>query len=57
MVNAPHGPGISDTRIVFYDGYCVLCSRSVDFIISRDPTGRSGSRHCNQTPQQDSYLR
>ena len=23
-------------RIVFYDGYCVLCSRSVDFILSRD---------------------
>ena len=40
MVNAPHGPRISDTRIVFYDGYCVLCSRSVDFVISRDPTSR-----------------
>jgi len=40
MVNAPYGPIISDTRVVFYDGYCVLCSRSVDFIISRDPTGR-----------------
>ena len=40
MVDAPHGPRISDTRIVFYDGYCVLCSRSVDFVISRDPTGR-----------------
>jgi predicted DCC family thiol-disulfide oxidoreductase YuxK len=26
----------SDDRIVFYDGYCVLCSKSVDFILSRD---------------------
>ena len=40
MVNALHDSGIADTRIVFYDGYCVLCSRSVDFIISRDPTRR-----------------
>ena len=31
---------IPDTRIVFYDGYCVLCHRLVDFIISRDPMGR-----------------
>jgi predicted DCC family thiol-disulfide oxidoreductase YuxK len=23
-------------NIVFYDGYCVLCSRSIDFILSRD---------------------
>ena len=23
-------------HIVFYDGYCVLCSRSIDFILSRD---------------------
>ena len=22
--------------IVFYDGYCVLCSKSIDFILSRD---------------------
>jgi len=26
----------SDNHIVFYDGYCVLCSKSVDFILSRD---------------------
>ena len=24
-------------QIVFYDGYCVLCSKSVDFILARDP--------------------
>ena len=29
-------PGNNDNHIVFYDGYCVLCSRSVDFILSRD---------------------
>ena len=23
-------------HIVFYDGYCVLCSKSIDFILSRD---------------------
>ena len=23
-------------HIVFYDGYCVLCSRSIDFILSKD---------------------
>ena len=26
----------SDNHIVFYDGYCVLCSKSVDFILYRD---------------------
>ena len=26
----------SENHIVFYDGYCVLCSKSVDFILSRD---------------------
>ena len=26
----------TNNHIVFYDGYCVLCSRSVDFILSRD---------------------
>ena len=26
----------SEHHIVFYDGYCVLCSKSVDFILSRD---------------------
>ena len=26
----------TDNHIVFYDGYCVLCSKSVDFILSRD---------------------
>ena len=40
MLNGLHDSVISDARIVFYDGYCVLCSRSVDFIISRDPTRR-----------------
>ena len=24
------------SKIVFYDGYCVLCSKSIDFILSRD---------------------
>ena len=23
-------------HIVFYDGYCVLCSKSIDFILARD---------------------
>jgi predicted DCC family thiol-disulfide oxidoreductase YuxK len=23
-------------HVVFYDGYCVLCSKSIDFILSRD---------------------
>lgn len=26
-------------RIVFFDGYCVLCQTSVQFIIHRDPRG------------------
>ena len=26
----------TDNHIVFYDGYCVLCSKSVDFILYRD---------------------
>ena len=29
-------PGNNANHIVFYDGYCVLCSGSVDFILSRD---------------------
>ena len=31
-----HDPEIGMKRIVFYDGHCVLCSKSVDFILSRD---------------------
>jgi predicted DCC family thiol-disulfide oxidoreductase YuxK len=26
-------------RIVFFDGYCLLCQASVQFIIQRDPSG------------------
>ena len=26
----------SGSKIIFYDGYCVLCSKSIDFILSRD---------------------
>ena len=26
----------TDNHIVFYDGYCVLCSKSIDFILTRD---------------------
>ena len=26
----------SGSKIVFYDGYCVLCSKSIDFILSKD---------------------
>ncbi len=29
-------PRTKTDQIVFYDGYCVLCSRSIDFILSRD---------------------
>lgn len=33
-----HDSEVALKRIVFYDGYCVLCSKSVDFILSRDDT-------------------
>jgi predicted DCC family thiol-disulfide oxidoreductase YuxK len=26
-------------RILFFDGYCILCNALVDFLISRDPNG------------------
>ena len=29
-------PEADGDYIVFYDGYCVLCSKSIDFILSRD---------------------
>ncbi len=35
-MHAGPSSGSEADRIVFYDGYCVLCSRSVDFILSRD---------------------
>jgi predicted DCC family thiol-disulfide oxidoreductase YuxK len=45
IFGAPH-PGIKSIRmatehpIVLFDGVCNLCSRSVQFIIQRDPEGR-----------------
>jgi predicted DCC family thiol-disulfide oxidoreductase YuxK len=35
MVSSLNSENIPN-NIVFYDGYCVLCSRSIDFILSRD---------------------
>ena len=35
MASSPRA-GNKTNQIVFYDGYCVLCSKSVDFILSRD---------------------
>ena len=29
-------PGTAKDYIVFYDGYCVLCSKLIDFILTRD---------------------
>ena len=31
-----HNSENKTNHIVFYDGYCVLCSKSIDFILSRD---------------------
>ncbi len=35
MVSSLNSENIPN-NIVLYDGYCVLCSRSIDFILSRD---------------------
>ena len=35
MGSSPDSESRTD-HIVFYDGYCVLCSKSIDFILSRD---------------------
>jgi len=35
MDNNPDSKSRAD-HIVFYDGYCVLCSKSIDFILSRN---------------------
>ena len=35
MSSRPYPKADSD-YIVFYDGYCVLCSKSIDFILTRD---------------------
>jgi predicted DCC family thiol-disulfide oxidoreductase YuxK len=32
-------PRPTDDMVVFFDGVCGLCSRSVDFILARDRTG------------------
>ena len=31
-----HNSENKTNHIVFYDGYCVLCSKSIDFILARD---------------------
>ena len=35
MGSSPDSESRTD-HIVFYDGYCILCSKSIDFILSRD---------------------
>ena len=35
MLSSPNSENKTN-HIVFYDGYCVLCSKSIDFILSRD---------------------
>ena len=35
MGSSPDSESRTD-HIVFYDGYCVLCSKSIDFILARD---------------------
>ena len=36
IMGSSPGSGNKTDQIVFYDGYCVLCSKSIDFILSRD---------------------
>ena len=33
-------PETDGNYIVFYDGYCVLCSKSIDFILTRDQVAK-----------------